>query len=167
MLWLSLSLSPRPCDSQPNSQIVTLTIGPAFLSAALYLCLGRIVVVFGEHFSRLKPRTYSILFVTCDFFALLLQAAGGAMASSSDNGSSLQDTGINVMIAGLSAQVVSLLVYITLCLDFAWRAYRNRDNWVPKHESLRRTVLFKAFLCGAYPLARSSPLCHRRPFPVC
>lgn len=127
-------------------QIVTLTIGPAFLSAAIYLCLGRIVVIYGEHFSRLKPRTYSVLFVTCDFFALLLQAIGGAMASSSDSGSSLQDTGINIMIAGLSAQVVSLLVYITLCSDFAWRAYRNRDNWVPKHDSLRRTVLFKAFL---------------------
>ena len=61
--------------------LVTLTIAPAFLSAAIYLCLARIVVVYGEERSRFRPRTYTILFCSCDFLALLLQAIGGAIAS--------------------------------------------------------------------------------------
>jgi hypothetical protein len=66
--------------------LVCLTIAPAFLSASLYLCLARIVVLFGEHLSHLKPRTYTILFMVADFISLLLQAAGGAIASgSTDN----------------------------------------------------------------------------------
>lgn len=62
--------------------LVTLTIAPAFLSAAIYLCLARIVVVYGEEKSRfLQPRTYTIVFCTGDFLALLLQAIGGGIAS--------------------------------------------------------------------------------------
>jgi len=69
--------------------LVTLTIAPAFLSAAIYLCLARIVVVYGEEKSRFRPRTYTIVFCSCDFLALLLQAAGGAIASSADTVSSV------------------------------------------------------------------------------
>lgn len=67
--------------------LVTLTIAPAFLSAAIYLCLARIVVVYGEERSRFRPRTYTIMFCSCDFLALLLQAAGGAIASISNTNS--------------------------------------------------------------------------------
>jgi hypothetical protein len=68
--------------------LVTLTIAPALLSAAIYLCLARIVVVYGEDRSRFLPRTYSCLFCASDFLALLLQAVGGAIAS----GASSQST---------------------------------------------------------------------------
>jgi hypothetical protein len=65
--------------------LVCLTIGPAFLSAAVYLCLARIVIVYGESLSRFYPRTYTLLFCTCDFIALLLQAVGGAIASTASD----------------------------------------------------------------------------------
>jgi hypothetical protein len=61
--------------------LVCLTIAPAFLSACIYLCLARIIVVYGETLSRFKPRFYTIVFCTCDFISLLLQAIGGAIAS--------------------------------------------------------------------------------------
>jgi hypothetical protein len=69
--------------------LVTLTIAPAFLSAAIYLCLARIVVVYGEERSRIRPRTYTILFCSCDFLALLLQAIGGAIASIANTASAV------------------------------------------------------------------------------
>jgi hypothetical protein len=69
--------------------LVTLTIAPAFLSAAVYLCLARIVVVYGEEKSRFKPRIYTLVFCGCDFLALLLQAAGGAIASAATTESSV------------------------------------------------------------------------------
>ncbi len=69
--------------------IVTLTIAPAFLSAGIYLCLARIVVVYGEERSRFRPRTYTIIFCTAGFFALLLQAVGGAIASGASSKSTV------------------------------------------------------------------------------
>lgn len=42
-------------------QIVCLTLAPAFFSAAIYLCLGRIVEVYGKENSRLPPAWYTRL----------------------------------------------------------------------------------------------------------
>ncbi|KAI9795074.1 MAG: hypothetical protein M1816_000096 [Peltula sp. TS41687] len=126
-------------------QIITLTIAPAFICAAIYLCLARIVVVYGEDISRLKPRTYSIMFVTFDFFSLVLQGLGGGIASTADTYTS-RKRGVDIMIGGLSLQVVSLILFMILCLDFAWRVRRHRGGLNPVHASLRRTLLWKAFL---------------------
>ena len=42
---------------------ICLILGPAFLAASIYLCMGRIVVVYGRHLSRLSvrkaPRSFS------------------------------------------------------------------------------------------------------------
>lgn len=52
--------------------LVCLTIGPVFLSAAMYLCLARIIVVYGECISLFQSRAYTIAFMYCDALALLL-----------------------------------------------------------------------------------------------
>jgi len=43
---------------------VCLTLGPAFFSAGIYLCLGRIVTVYGAENSRLAPSMYTKLVST-------------------------------------------------------------------------------------------------------
>lgn len=131
--------------------LVTLTIGPAFLTASIYLCLARIVVVFGQDLSRVKPRTYTMVFMTCDFISLLLQAAGGAIASAADT-KSTSDLGVNIMIAGLTFQVVSLLLFMGLCADFAWKVSRASEMMKnPRFAGLRESFKFKAFLyCKSY-----------------
>ena len=48
------------------AQIVCITIGPAFLSAGMYLCLSRIVVIYGEENSRLPSKWYTRLVRTTD-----------------------------------------------------------------------------------------------------
>ncbi|SMQ50064.1 unnamed protein product [Zymoseptoria tritici ST99CH_3D7] len=127
--------------------LICLTIGPAFLSAAIYLCLGRIVVVYGEGISRVQPRAYSILFISCDFLSLVLQAAGGALAATGDTPADGQ-TGVNIMIAGLSTQVVSLLLFIILGAEFAWRVRKHPDQLDERFRSLRNTKLWTMFLVG-------------------
>jgi hypothetical protein len=62
--------------------LICLTIGPVFIAAAIYLCLGRIVVVLGEEISRIKPRSYTLFFMGCDVISLVVQAAGGGIAAS-------------------------------------------------------------------------------------
>ncbi|QDS69674.1 hypothetical protein FKW77_009595 [Venturia effusa] len=128
------------------SSLVTLTIAPAFLAASIYLCLARLIVVYGESISRVKPRTYAILFMSCDFISLLLQAAGGAIAASSDTAKDI-DLGVNIMIAGLSFQVVSLLLFIGLCCDFAWRVRKAAELELnERFAALRYSRRFRAFL---------------------
>lgn len=130
--------------------IVALTIAPAFLSASIYLCLARLVVVYGEENSRFKPRTYTYVFMTCDFFALLLQAAGGALAAGSDSQSST-DTGVNIMVAGLAFQVVSLGIFMILALDFAWKVRKSGGQVVGTFAPVVASKMFKGFLIGAFP----------------
>lgn len=63
--------------------LICLTIAPALLSCAvslpafieknitdkyipqIYLCLSRIIIVYGENLARFKPRTYTLFFTTC------------------------------------------------------------------------------------------------------
>jgi hypothetical protein len=127
--------------------LVCLTIAPAFLSAAIYLCLSRIVVVYGTHLSYFKPRTYTIIFCSFDFISLLLQAAGGGIAASTKK-PDLLNTGKNVMLAGLGFQVASLVIFAIAAGYFAFRVWSNQDSWNPRFSSLTSSRRFKAFLVG-------------------
>ncbi|KAF2840786.1 putative RTA1 domain protein [Patellaria atrata CBS 101060] len=126
--------------------LICLTIGPAFLSAAIYLCLGRIVVVYGDHLSRFKPGTYTIVFVSCDLLSLVLQALGGAITATADDDRDKHDMGVNIMIAGLASQVVSLLIFMVLCADFAFKIKRNSRATNAALADVRGTLKWKGFL---------------------
>ncbi|KAF3389260.1 Sphingoid long-chain base transporter RSB1 [Penicillium rolfsii] len=113
--------------------MVCLTIAPAFISAAIYLSLARIIGVYTTSASRIKQRTYSLIFVAFDVVSLLLQAAGGAITTSND--ASTVQTGINIMIAGLASQVASLTLYLAVCVDFGWRIYRSQSRGIYRYRS--------------------------------
>ena len=132
--------------------LVPLTIAPAFLSAGVYLCLARIIVLYkseGMDVSRLKPRTYTLIFVACDFVSLLLQAAGGAIASMAET-KKLEDMGINIMIAGLAFQVASMALFMGLAVEVGLKIRRAAK---PVEEGVTCTALFKRFLIGKFLFA--------------
>ncbi|KAK5656191.1 hypothetical protein OQA88_4951 [Cercophora sp. LCS_1] len=107
-------------------QICCLTIGPAFLAGGVYLCLRRIVYAFGAENSRIAPETYTRFFIPCDVVSLVLQAAGGAMASIASQNDKSTKTGDNIMIAGLSFQVLTLLIFMAVSIDFGLNVLRRR-----------------------------------------
>jgi hypothetical protein len=61
--------------------LIFLTIAPAFISAGIYICLSRIIMLYAPDLSRFKPRTYTIAFCSSDLTSLILQGAGGAIAA--------------------------------------------------------------------------------------
>ena len=134
--------------------LVGLTIGPALFSAAIYLCLARIIAVYGNNVSWLSPRFITCFFVACDLVSLVLQAAGGALASLANTPSQGQ-TGVNIMIAGLSTQVASTFAFICICCQLAWSVKRNAFKLNPNSLSLRQSARFHFFLVGE---SASSPL---------
>ncbi|KAF9873917.1 putative RTA1 like protein [Colletotrichum karsti] len=133
--------------------IVTITIGPAFFSAALYLSLARIIPVFGASNSRLQPRTYTIVFILCDFVALLLQATGGGLVAGSDPlDQETFDAGLGVLRAGLAFHVAGMLAFVLLASDYAWSVWKNRNATSKDVDGeflqLRSTKRFRIFILG-------------------
>lgn len=140
MLWQN--------DFNNNSFIiylVGLTIGPAFFSAAIYLCLARIIAIYGPGLSWFTPKFITCFFVGSDLLSLILQAAGGAIASTA-NTHSMTQVGINLMIAGLSTQVVSMFTFVLVCSQLAWAVHQHPEKTNTTYAEMRRSKRFRFFL---------------------
>ena len=129
--------------------VVLLTFAPAFYAAGIYYTLKHICLTFGPGFSRLRPKLYTWIFISCDVLSIALQAAGGAVASIADDMTVL-DAGTNTMIAGLVTQVFTLLCFGILAADYGFAIYRNRTDLNPATETLRKTMRFKLFIIALW-----------------
>lgn len=61
-------------------------------------------------------------FIPVDIVSLLLQGSGGAISSISDGG----NTGVVISVTGLVLQVITLIVFVALFVDYVVR-YMRRD----------------------------------------
>lgn len=89
---------------------VLLTFAPVFYAAAIYATLAQICDALAPKLSRLRPRLYTRIFISCDVVSIVLQAAGGGVASAAPDLRVLE-IGDNIMIAGLATQVATLAVF--------------------------------------------------------
>lgn len=133
-------------------QICCLIISPAFVSAGIYLTLKHIVINFGERWSRLRPVWYTRIFITGDIFSLVLQGAGGGIASTADSGSTMQDVGTDLMIAGVIFQVVILAIFGCILTEYVLRTYRRRSQLSEESMVLFHRTSFRCFM-GAIVVA--------------
>ena len=124
-------------------QITTITLGPAFFSAAIYFTLSRIVAYLGREYSRLPPQAYYWIFIPCDLVSLSLQGTGGGLSSSSSGGSHVA---VDISIAGLSFQVITLCVFIGMAIDFAIRFSKGQKRSAEKRILPKEFKIFIAFL---------------------
>lgn len=129
-------------------QICLLIISPAFISAGIYLTLKHFALTFGASWSRLRPAWYTYIFITGDVISLVLQGAGGGLAATADNGSSTQDLGTNLMIAGVVFQVVILFFFGYLLAEYTLRTYRRRDKLSVAATEILRSTKFRLFVVG-------------------
>lgn len=107
-------------------QFIGLTIAPAFFSASIYGCLGEIINSLGPEFSRLRPEIYTKVFVSSDAVSLLLQGSGGLAALGLLLSGRSGQNGIDIMLIGLGYQILSLIIFIYLGAEFAWKL--NNSN---------------------------------------
>jgi hypothetical protein len=81
--------------------------------------------------------------MVCNFISLVLQAVGGPLAATHDAGDPFP-TCVDIMIAGLAFQVVSLTISIALSMEFVYRARRVRkSNLDFDFSNLRIRIMFR------------------------
>ncbi|GAP86976.1 putative sphingoid long-chain base transporter RSB1 [Rosellinia necatrix] len=122
-------------------QYSVITFAPVFMTAAIYVCIGRIADYLGRGIFNIRPRLYARIFIPSDAFALLIQASGGGVSFtetvSLDGGIS---TGQGIIIGGLTLQVVSLAVFFTLFIGVIWPTDLFRPKSSRKLDSDDRRV---------------------------
>ncbi|KAJ7197068.1 RTA1-domain-containing protein [Mycena haematopus] len=113
-LWSSFA----PTLNDPYMmQITTTIIAPTPLIAVNFILLRRIITRLGAVYSRLTPKSYTVIFLTCDIIALVVQGLGGGIAASSSSISG-QNLGGNIMLGGIVFQFIALCVYTACGVDF-------------------------------------------------
>jgi hypothetical protein len=95
--------------------VVCITVAPVFFCGAIYVTLGDLVETLGRQYARCSPRIFYWLFIPCDVVSLAAQAIGGAKSSCS---SGVDKSGVQISIAGLSFQVVVIIAFMALSIDF-------------------------------------------------
>ncbi|KAJ6441088.1 RTA-like protein [Purpureocillium lavendulum] len=136
-------------------QIVFITTGPVFYTAAIYITLSKTIVHLAPHLSRFKPKLFYWIFIPADLVCLVLQAAGGAMSTTSSGSS---DTGVDVAMAGLALQVAVLSIFSALFGDYMFRY--TRDPSTPRLTTRMRVFFSGLSLAIVLILGRSIYRCY-------
>ncbi|KAI0094862.1 RTA-like protein [Irpex rosettiformis] len=141
-LWSTYNL---PDQTPFMMQIVCTIIAPTPLLAAIFIIFTRLTQTLGTCYSRLSPRWYSRVFLTCDIIALVIQGAGGGIAAGAKTNSAASSGG-NIMLAGIVFQlgimprptvqlvntdklqrlVAAQLAFVAFATEFFYRFVHNR-----------------------------------------
>lgn len=134
-----------------KTQIVCLVLSPSFLAAGIYLTIKSLVTYFGPEYSRLKPRLYTIIFISCDVFSMVIQAVGGGVASANDP--SIVGIGSKIIVAGIAFQVATMAVCLLLAAEFGYKIHKNQHTFhqsgtaMPAKFRFYAICIAVAFLC--------------------
>ncbi|PVG04551.1 RTA1 like protein [Serendipita vermifera] len=121
-------------------QISSTIISPSFMSAANFTILGFIIRRLGAHYSRLSPRWYLIIFITLDLASLIVQAIGGARASSAAQRNEDAEVGGRIMLYGIITQMIALTIYVALGTEFVIRYTLHKPVRKPTVADLAATA---------------------------
>lgn len=129
-----------------SRSFIPIGLGPAFLTASIYLTLARVVCTYSPSLSLIRPRTYTLAFVCIDIISLAIQAVGGSLAASA-RADGPRNRATDVLIAGLALQAAGLAVFISLGADYLLRVRKAEpEQLLPQFAELRASVRFRAFL---------------------
>ncbi|KAH6673937.1 RTA1 like protein [Plectosphaerella plurivora] len=118
-------------------QICAIILGPTFICVGIYLTLKHITLNLNPSLSRIKPRLYPWIFLPADVSCLVVQAIGGGLAGAAGNKNpKLLQGGNRAIIAGVALQVVVLLAFGVLGVDY-WLRLRK---WVRAVEAAGGTL---------------------------
>ncbi|KAL4783374.1 RTA1 like protein-domain-containing protein [Aspergillus varians] len=126
-------------------QIVCLILAPTFIAAGIYLTLKHIILALGPEHSRLKPKLFTWIFISCDVISLLLQAAGGGISAAAGSDEDVLKLGDHIMVAGIAFQVATMSICGILAAEFFWRVRKSGRGAFSEKSVGRRSILLILF----------------------
>ncbi|KAI0031825.1 RTA1 like protein-domain-containing protein [Vararia minispora EC-137] len=136
--WAGRTVSAFNLNSSSSGPYIlqsSLTLfAPTAILAVNFILLARLIARLGPAYSRLNPRLYSKIFLTCDIVALLIQCTGGGMSATKS-----MAKGGDIALTGVIFQFVAIICYITLAVEFFVR-YAKYSPVRPDRSSHRGTV---------------------------
>ncbi|CAE6442566.1 unnamed protein product [Rhizoctonia solani] len=106
-------------------QITTTIIAPSFMTAAMFLILPKIINELGAEYARIPARLYSMIFISADITALVIQAVGGAIALVANTPEGAERGG-QIILAGIAIQLVAVVLYTIAGIRFVIRFALDR-----------------------------------------
>ncbi|GKU02658.1 rtm1 [Fusarium langsethiae] len=126
-------------QSEITPFVMTLTytvLAPVLIAAGNYVLISRLIlaVLPPSHHIILKipGRHLTPIFVVCDVIAFLVQGSGSGVASSSNWQGKRERTGVKILIAGLTFQLVAFSLFICVFRRFDFLAGRMAMDSAPK-----------------------------------
>ncbi|KAF5231627.1 hypothetical protein FAUST_9189 [Fusarium austroamericanum] len=144
-----LQMNPNPWKSSAfQTQICCIIIAPTFICAAIYLTLKHVALALNPALSRFHPRWYPRVFLPADLSCLIIQAIGGGIAAAAKRDQpDLATNGNRTIIAGVVLQVVVLLAFGTMGIDYYLRVkkYMHGSDVAPESLRVWRDKKFRLF----------------------
>ncbi|KAJ3510368.1 hypothetical protein NLJ89_g4712 [Agrocybe chaxingu] len=106
-------------------QIIGTILGPTPLLAATFVISERLIERLGASYSRLSPKWYTILFITCDVVSLVIQGVGGGIAASAETLDGANQGG-RIMLGGIVLQLIVIVVYSIFAIEFMTRYFLRK-----------------------------------------
>ncbi|KAF4445741.1 hypothetical protein F53441_10547 [Fusarium austroafricanum] len=132
-------------------QIICITVAPVFFSAAIYVLLSQVINFVDPSISRFRPQLFVWIFIPSDIISLILQAIGGAISCIATDHETVE-VGEDISIAGLVFQVVTLICFSALFIDYVVRAYKSPSRY--RITQNMTFFLFFLFLATVFILIR-------------
>ncbi|KAL2132392.1 hypothetical protein VTI74DRAFT_3869 [Chaetomium olivicolor] len=128
------------------TQIVCITVAPVFFCSAIYVLLSQVINHVDRSLSRFKPEIIYWIFISCDIASLILQAVGGAYSCVGSTKADIQ-VGVDISLAGLIFQVITLVIFCALFADYLI-ACKRLSTWkrIGKPVKTLLTFLFLSIL---------------------
>lgn len=105
------------------TQIISLTLAPAFIMAGVYFLLAQLLAIYGRQYSRIPPLWFSYIFIFCDVSSLAIQSGGGGLTAIRLQNLESLLKGTHIIVSGIAIQVVSMTLFLYLFFDFLYRIY--------------------------------------------
>ncbi|CAO1622808.1 unnamed protein product [Parajaminaea phylloscopi] len=106
-------------------------VTPAFFAAMHFAILGKVLILFGRRFSSVPPTLIIPFFVSLDVASLAVQGAGSGIAATNEINGRDPRGGANLVVGGLSVQLLGYLIFDTLAILFASKVFSSQ--WQSKH----------------------------------
>ncbi|KAK3332439.1 RTA1 like protein-domain-containing protein [Cercophora scortea] len=120
--------------------------GPTLISAAIYLVLPHVMVIYGQQFSLMSRPIYcNVFFLIFVIFTLAFQSVGVGFAGNGE-GVAERSQGMSLLLTGLALQAGSLASFLAIYWYFRTRLSHRRYVFDTKYQIVFLSSRFNVFL---------------------